>query len=168
MNKRIKPLVLVVAKSGVGKSYIVNKICEDFNKREVISRTTRKPRFQNESTHVFVSNEQADKEFNNSIAKTIFDRNRYYTLEEDLEGRDIYIIDPRGVKSMKDKGIDFKTVYINANLITRIKQMRKRGDKWINILIRIIHDFFAFYKFKGDINLTSNTELYYYFMNGIL
>lgn len=168
MNKRIKPLVLVVAKSGVGKSYIVNKICEDFNKREVISRTTRKPRFQNESTHVFVSNEQADKEFNNSIAKTIFDRNRYYTLEEDLVEKDIYIIDPRGVKSMKDKGVDFKTVYINANLKTRIKQMRKRGDKWISILSRIINDFFSFYKFKGDINLKSSTDLYYYFMNGIL
>lgn len=168
MNKRVKPLVLVVAKSGAGKSYIVNKICEDFNKKEVISRTTRKPRFENEPTHIFVSNEQADKEFNKAIAKTVFDKNRYYTLQEDLEGKDIYIIDSKGVESMKEKGIDFKTVYIKSSLMTRIKQMRMRGDKWLSILSRIINDFFVFYRFKGDINLKSNTDLYYYFMNGIL
>ena len=166
--KKNKPLILVIGKSGSGKNYIVDKICDDFSKKNTISRTTRKPRYEGEKGHLFVSNEQADKEFSNAIAKTIFCGNRYYTLKEDLDKSDIYIIDRDGVYSMQNSNIDFITVYLKVSLINRIKNMRKRGDKVLDIFKRVINDFFMFRGFKGDIELTNNEDLYLYFKNRIL
>lgn len=167
-TKKNKPLILVIGKSGSGKNYIVDKICDDFDKKNTISRTTRKPRYEGEKGHLFVSNEQADKEFSKAIAKTIFCGNRYYTLKEDLDKSDIYIIDRDGVYSMQNSNIDFITVYLKVSLINRIKNMRKRGDKVLDIFKRVINDFFMFKGFKGDIELTNNEDLYSYFKNGIL
>ena len=39
-NKKI--LYFIVAKSGCGKDYIINKICNKFNKKKVISATSQK------------------------------------------------------------------------------------------------------------------------------
>lgn len=168
MNKRIKPLILVVGKSGSGKDYIVDKICSDFNKSKVLSRTTRKPRFNNENTHLFVSKEQADKEFNKSIAKTIFNGHRYYTLKEDLENADLYIIDRDGVYNMQNSEIKYKSVYLKVGLIKRIKNMRKRGDRVKNIISRLVNDYVKFKGFKADIKVSNTNELYSYFQNGAL
>lgn len=164
----MKEIVLLTGKSGSGKSYISEKICNDFNKKEVISRTTRKPRFKGENTHLFVTNEQADKEFDKALAKTIFDGNRYYILEKDLSYKDLYIIDPYGVKSFEKNNIYFKTVYLDVPLWTRIKQMHHRGDTIKMIIRRVINDHKMFKNFKADYTAKTTDDVYYYFMNGIL
>lgn len=155
-------LYLIVGASGSGKSYICNKICKDFNKSEVISRTTRQPRYKGEETHIFVSQEQADKEFKNSIAKTIFDGNLYYVLKEDIQGKDLYVIDPNGVKSLKINKSKTITVFLKVGLIKRVVNMKKRGDKFKSIVKRIINDRKVFKGFedKADVVLYNSDELY--------
>lgn len=160
-----KKLYLIVGASGSGKDYIVDKICRDFNMQRVISRTTRKPRYKGENTHIFVSNEVADKEFENAFAKTIFHGNKYYTISEDLEKSDFYIVDPNGVKSMENSNIDnieFISIFINTPWWKRAKNMRKRGDSFKSIISRLVNDHKEFGEFKGSINLNSSTELYEY------
>lgn len=155
-------LYLIVGASGSGKSYICNKICKNFNKSEVISRTTRQPRYKGEETHIFVSQEQADKEFQNSIAKTIFDGNLYYVLKEDIQGKDLYVIDPNGVKSLKIDKSNTMIIFLKVGLIKRVVNMRKRGDKFKSIVKRIINDRKVFKEFenKADVVLYSSDELY--------
>lgn len=161
MNKK---LFLIVAGSGTGKDYVVDKLCKEFHKEKVISRTTRKKRFKYEDTHMFVPNIQADIEFNNSIARTIFNGNRYYAMLEDLKGKTFYIIDKKGVESISNNAnIDALTVFIDCPWHIRAKQMRKRGDSICNIISRLINDRREFKGFKGDLNFNSSQEMYEYF-----
>lgn len=157
-----KTLYLIVAASGGGKDYITDKLCKEFGKKKVISRTTRQPRFKGENTHLFVSEEQADKEFNGAVAKTIFNGYRYYTTKEDLQSSDFYAIDPQGVYSLKDKS-NMMTVFINAPWYRRAWNMKKRGDSIKSIIVRLRHDRKAFKDFEGDLNFKSSQDYYNYF-----
>lgn len=158
-----------VGKSGAGKDYITDKICQDFNMKKVISRTTRKPRFNGENTHLFVSEEQADKEWDIAIARQPVPNkdkiDRYYTIEEDFQDKDFYLLFPTGVKSLKENNIDIqiKTLYIKTPWYIRIFRMIKRGDSISNIIKRLMYETKEFKGFKGDLNFKSNDELYIYF-----
>ncbi|HBJ1650866.1 TPA: hypothetical protein LA460_000084 [Clostridium botulinum] len=166
MNRQ-KPLWLVVGKSGSGKDYIVNKIARQFNSGQVISRTTREKRYYNENTHLFVSSQQADKEFNQALAKTTFCGNRYYVLKEDLEGKNFYVIDPKGVRGLKYNQINRPVIklFIDSNWFIRLIHMWKRGDKMKDIIKRLINDRKEFKGFKNeaDIVFKNSNEMYDYF-----
>lgn len=163
-----KTLYLIVGGSGSGKTYIANKLCNNFGYKNVISRTERKPRYADEYGHIFVSISQANEEYPNSIARTIYNGNRYYTLIEDLIDKDLYIIDVQGVESILRgeyiaTNIEIKTLYLKTSLLIRVKNMRKRGDKWLDILSRLKNDKQEFKGFKGDYNFSSSDKLYEWF-----
>lgn len=44
----VKSIVLVLGASGSGKDYLVDKVCKEYNRKKVVSYTTR-PRRDNES-----------------------------------------------------------------------------------------------------------------------
>ncbi|MGL5149904.1 MAG: hypothetical protein ACRC7N_04920 [Clostridium sp.] len=157
-------LYLVVAASGTGKDYAVDYLCKNRGFKKVTSRATREPRFIGEDTHKFVSDEQADMEFNREdvIAKTDYNNKRYYTLPEDLEGKNFYIIDVKGVNSM-NKNNYYKAIFIKSPWYIRFKHMRKRGDKLLSILNRLWIDRKEFKGFKGDITFESSNEMINYF-----
>lgn len=169
MNKDI--LYLVVGASGSGKTYVVNKICQQFNMRQVSSRTTRKPRRKDEIGHKFITDEQADKEFDNAVAKTNYNGYRYYTTVEDLEESDFYVIDVQGVNTFDYSRIDkkVKILFIDSPWYIRVLNMFKRGDKIKDIFNRLLLDrkeFKGFY--KADMVFKNSSELYMYFTDYIL
>ena len=144
-----KPLYLVCSKSFTGKDYIVDKMCKDFNMSKVISKTTRKPRYTGENTHVFVTKEQALKELPNSLADTYFDDNYYYTDLESINNKDFYIIDPNGIENfkynlIKDRGVI--SCCIDCDFWTRLKHSIKRKDGIIKTIKRFINDIKEFRK----------------------
>lgn len=155
-------LYLIVGASGTGKDYIVDKLCKELKMQKVISRTERPRRKSEVGTHLFVDSDTADKEFDKAIAKTVYRGNRYYTLQEDLEGKDFYIIDVAGVYSMRKKGMLFTTIFINSKWYIRFWHMLKRGDKVKDIIKRLRYDKKEFANFQGDVNLKSSDELYDY------
>lgn len=158
-------LYLVVGASGSGKTYIVDKVCKDFNMKQVNSRTTRKPRYEGEIGHKFVTNEIADKEFDNAVAKTNYNGYRYYTTIQDLEESDFYVIDVQGVNSFEYDKVNkkVKVIFIKAPWYIRTINMFKRRDKIKDIVNRLLLDRKEFRDFKGDINFTNSDELYIYF-----
>jgi guanylate kinase len=160
-------LYLVVGASGSGKTYIINLICKKFNMKQVSSRTTRKPRYKGEIGHKFITDEQADKEFDTAIAKTNYNGFRYYTTIEDLEESDFYVIDVQGVKSFDYSKISkpIKVLFIKSAWYVRLINMLKRGDNIKDAINRLLLDRKEFKNFKGDINFNSSNELYYYFDN---
>ncbi|MEG1310484.1 MAG: hypothetical protein RR942_06525 [Romboutsia sp.] len=162
MNNKI--LYQVVGASGSGKDYIVDKICEEFNKKKVISRTTRKSRYKGENTHLFVSEKMADTEFGTAVAKTNFNGYRYYTTYDDIDNKDFYIIDPAGVESMKKQNkLKTTSVFIKTPWYIRAWHMKKRGDGLKNILSRLRNDKVEFKNFTGDLNFKSSKRMYNYF-----
>lgn len=163
MSKNI--LWLVVGKSGSGKTYIIDRICKQFNMKQVNSRTTRKPRYEGEIGHKFITDEQADKEFNDAVAKTNYNGYRYYTTVQDLEESDFYVIDVQGVNSFEYNKVSkqVKILFINSPWYIRTINMLKRKDKIKDIVNRLKLDKTEFKGFKGDINFKSSNALYDYF-----
>lgn len=144
------PLILLVGKSGSGKNYFTKFAKEKLEMDEVISRTTREPRFAGEDTHLFVSRERAEREINNSLAYTYYCGNHYYVLEEDLKGKIFYVVDQKGVETFKSNCYDIPhiVVYYNVPFFVRAWRMFKRGDELKEIIKRLINDHKDFNKMK--------------------
>lgn len=154
MFKERKKLILLVAPSASGKDYAVKYVTENSNYKQVVSATTREPRYEGESCHRFVSLTTAKREMKYSIAKTYFNDNYYYTTTDDLNDADIYIIDPQGVRDFRSKGYctyyNVKVVEIECGWIRRFVRMFKR-DGWKKAISRFKNDLHEFKEIESDV-----------------
>ena len=109
-------LFLIVGKSASGKDTLAQELTNR-GLSQVISRTDRDARYDGEDTHIFVSKDLAKQEYEQAIAKTEISGNKYYALAEDIEDKDVYIIDPKGLKDLCHNCPDttFHVIYVYAN-----------------------------------------------------
>lgn len=137
---------IVCGKSGAGKTSLCEELQKEYGLSQIESYTTRKPRYDGETGHIFVDN-YAKWKFDNkdevTIAYTNFDKNNYWATKNQLEAADLYILDPFGLEKLHtlyhgDSKII--TVYIDVSAFKRYKRMRQRGDSIMHSLRRIIHD----------------------------
>lgn len=126
-----KNIYLFLGCSGSGKTTITEHLEKKYNLKSIQSYTTRKPRYNNEKGHIFISDEEFDK-LENLVAFTSFCNNRYAATAEQVDTHDLYTIDPKGVNYFRehykgDKGL--KVIYINSPLTTRYERMKSRAEK---------------------------------------
>lgn len=156
----MKNIYLIVGASGSGKTAITEKLEELYHLKSIQSYTTRPPRYDGETGHTFVSNEEFD-ELTDYVAYTEFAGNRYCATSEQVENNDLYVIDPNGVKFFMKSYTGKKTpkiIYINSDLNVRYERMVKRaeenGDDFITAvdkaLGRIKTDVVEFYDFTHN------------------
>lgn len=123
-------IFLIVGCSGSGKTTIVEQLEQKYGLKSIQSYTTRKPRYDGESGHTFVSDEEFDK-LTDMVAYTEFAGNRYCATAEQVENNDLYIIDPKGVdffmKAYKGSKTP-KVIFISSNLTTRYERMVGRAE----------------------------------------
>ena len=138
-----KPLFLFVGQSASGKTTMANLLEEKYGYKQVESYTTRKPRFDGERGHIFVSEE----EFNNLgelAAYTYYNGNHYGTTFEQLDECDIYVVDIPGVESLLQKlqnsSRPICIFYFNASVYNRILRMIDRCDSDMMIISRLLED----------------------------
>lgn len=160
-------LYLIVGKSGSGKDTIVNKICDLYHYKKLISYTTRPMRTADENTHIFAT----DKDFNianDIVAYTRFNNYRYWATQEQCDNADFYIIDPAGISYFKSHYHGSKKIVIiniTAPLRTRFFRMLSRGDSFMSAINRLINDHKVFKNIEADyvvnnINSVIRTALY--------
>ena len=118
-------MFLIVGRTASGKDYLASRM-EDRGYKAVISRTTRPSRGEGDR-HIFLTEEQAklDKD---RVANTVINGYQYYTTVEDIEGKDIYIVDPVGLKSMSKLGYNVDIIYVKASEEERRKHFTERGE----------------------------------------
>jgi len=128
----IKTKFLIIAPTGAGKDTIANTISTRFNLKVLLSYTTRKQRFPDEATHIFLSDEEANSILSTQtiIAYTEINGNRYFSTLSQLLQSDIYIVDPKGVSYLKSNqnlmpNTEKDCIYIKTN-----KDVRK--DRILN------------------------------------
>ena len=125
-------IYLIVGRSGSGKTSIVEYIQNNFKQRTSIeSYTTRPPRYDGETGHIFVSDEEFDK-LTDLVGYTEFNGYRYAATAQQVEENDFYVIDPEGIHYFKENYKGTKNVCIIAieeSLWTSFNRMRTR-DGW--------------------------------------
>lgn len=109
-------LFLIVGKSASGKDTLAKAMAE-IGLTQVISRTDRPRRTEEEDTHIFVDEETAKSESGRAAAATTIAGHTYYALPEDIAKHDVYIVDPKGVRDLCRNLPDttFHVVYIDAD-----------------------------------------------------
>lgn len=101
-------LVCIVGRTAAGKSIIAKKLAERLGLSVVKSYKTGKPTPEDvkngleNADHIFITDEEFDK-LEDIAAKTEINGVRYCTTVDQLEQNDFYVIDPIGVKELREK-----------------------------------------------------------------
>lgn len=163
----MKPLYLIVGKSASGKTTVAEFLEKEKDMKSLQSYTTRKPRYEGETGHTFISDEEFDK-LENIIAYTEYHEHRYCCTQEQLDDADLYVIDPPGVETLlkkyNNKDRDVCIIFFSAGIRTRIDRMRNRGDSDEKIIGRLYNDseygwwdkisnLYSYYKLMDNENL---------------
>ena len=138
-----KPLFLFVGRSASGKTTTANMLADEHGYKQVESYTTRQPRFDGETGHIFV-NEEEFKNLGELAAYTFYNNHHYGTTFEQLNECDIYVVDIPGVESLLEKLHDdarpICIIYFDASVYNRILRMLDRHDSDMMIISRLIED----------------------------
>lgn len=149
-------IILLLGKSGCGKSTIANILEKTYELEQLPSYTTRPPRDGeiNGVGHEFITmrdyiNFEDDGEI---VASTYFHGNYYFSTSSQVDKYPLYVIDNAGLIELKSKRPDLEIIpiYIDAPLLTRIKRMRSRGDSIKSIIGRVFNDYRMFKGAKSN------------------
>lgn len=136
------PLFLFVGKSASGKTTVADMLAKD-GYSQIASYTTRKPRYDGEIGHTFVTDEEYDK-LENIMASTLYNGHRYCTTLEQVQKADIYVVDIPGVETLMqnyDKlNREIYVLYFSVDICHRINRMISRGDSDASIISRLLND----------------------------
>lgn len=145
-------LVALIGRSGSGKTTVANVLESKCRFRSVESFTTRPKRSEEEKGHIFVTEEWFQKEFSEGanekiVAYTEFNGYRYFATESQINCSDVYIIDPEGVKSLKERYHGSKeiiTIWFDASPEICKERMLSRGDSPEDVKKRLANDALIF------------------------
>ena len=132
----------LIGKSGCGKTTIADKLFDKYGYTQIASYTTRPPRTENDTDHIFISKEEYDA-LTDKVAFTCFQNNYYCATKEQVDNADLYVIDPFGLEQLKqlyDGEKQIVSIYIDTPMDICLNRMRKRGDNEDKIWERLRHD----------------------------
>lgn len=155
MKNDVHTVILVIGRTGSGKSSLIKKLCERTDLKMLCSYTTRPKRSENDNDHIFVSVEEYLKaKENGEIAiDGEIAGNYYYSTIEQLYEADLYTINPEALNrllAMNLPNIRFVVVYISCPDKTREERVLKRGDDKHKFRVRDFSERQEFRKFVSE------------------
>lgn len=158
-------LLLIVGRTGAGKSTIARKLADMFKRPVVKSYTTRPMRegeTEETADHIFIDAKDISLYSDDFAAYTKIGDYEYFitwSLLEDYASKGaIYVINPIGVwnlqKSLKEAGkeMNLNILYIKAHEDVRISRIKLRGDDKTEIKKRLRAEADQFDEFERRIN----------------
>lgn len=165
----MKTLMCIVGETASGKDSLVNKLINNYpDKFKAVCSYATRPKRDNEipgKDHYFVNKEFFDmlkknlEESNSLVAYTKIaskdnpDGFEYLASLEEVQNSNIYIIDPNGIKSLKENfpeiAKNMVVIYITASLSNRVKRARKnRSDFKTEFKKRVMNEYEQFLDFN--------------------
>lgn len=157
----MKNLYCIVGPSGSGKTTLAEALKAKYGYTVISSYTSRPPRFEGETGHIFVSSENF-KTLNDVYAYNQYNGYEYGVTAKQLEENDLYVVEPSGVEDLfrryrGHKGI--KVIGLNPGVDVLIERMKLRGDSDDKIIDRLIEDADTFKNFHNIIDIAFTPEL---------
>lgn len=134
----MKNLYCLFGPSASGKTEIAKYLEKNYGIHRVRSCTTRLPRYAGESDYIFVSPEEFSK-LEPVYAYGEYAGDKYGVPPQELNARDLYIVEPSGIERLKSEYAERKIIllYLHASAELCEKRMKKRGDNPYNIKKRL-------------------------------
>ena len=125
----MKRKIMIVGRSGCGKDTLAYFLTLLYKLIQLISITTRPPRYKGEKAHVFKSEEEANK-MTDRVAETVINGYQYFATRQQLDECDVYVVDPKGLQDVCERAPDVElcVVYVNASTKTRRKRAIDRAE----------------------------------------
>ncbi len=120
---------LIIGRTGTGKDRLANELAKR-GLKVLKSYATRKPRYEGEDTHIFITKEEAAS-YKDKIATTTINDVNYFATRKQLDESDVYIIDPNGayelIKNCPD--ISFHVIHmVSDKELTRERAIHRGSD----------------------------------------
>lgn len=125
MNKKI----MIVGRSGCGKDTLAYCLAKNHGLNQLISTTTRPPRYTGETTHIFVSEDEANA-MTDRVAETVINGYQYFATRPQLDACDTYTVDPKGLSDVCERAsdVDLCVVYVKASTKVRRRRAIDRAE----------------------------------------
>ena len=148
-------VILLVGRTGSGKSSLIKRLCERTGLVALQSYTTRPKRSETDNDHIFVDVEEYlhAKENSEIAIDGEIAGNYYYSTIEQLYNSDLYTINPEALDrllSMDLPNIRFVVVYISCPDKIREERAIKRGDDKHKYRVRDFSERQEFRKFVAE------------------
>ena len=164
-------MIILIGKSGSGKSTIERIISNQYGYKRIISFTTREKR-KNETDGVeynFITKQKFDEMFKNDefLEYVEYNGNYYGAAKKDFTKNSIIVVEPVGFKIIKENlskiklnPDDVKSFYIDVNKENRILRMANRGDSIESVTNRIKNDEIAFEGVEYEVDYVIDNNNY--------
>ena len=130
MKKQNKPLIIIMGRSGTGKTSVANALHDAYGWIQIESYTTRPRRSKDETGHHFITETEFDRiQECDRFAYMEYCGYRYCTKREQLDQADLYVVTPDGYEMIKETYRDrpFFVIVLDASEAVLRERMRKRG-----------------------------------------
>lgn len=154
MNKE-HSVILLVGRTGSGKSSLIKKLCERTGLKQLLSYATRPRRSETDNDHTFVTVEEylRAKENGEIAIDGEIAGNYYYSTIEQLYDADLYTINPEALNrllALNLPNIRFVVVYISCPDKIREERAVRRGDDKNKYRVRDFSERQEFKKFVAE------------------
>ena len=129
----MRGLICILGASGSGKSTLANELEKRYGLKSIPSYTTRRPRFDGEQGHTFITDEEFDK-LEGILAYAETDNCRYAVTKEMFENEDysVYVVDLTGLKYLYEHyhgNRPIISVFLRTDVLDRFNHMINRKDE---------------------------------------